>query len=364
MISTNRTRQSYGHRLRALVRSSGNTSYATQIGVPRSTAHGWLTSNPVEIVTVDVVDMDLLRLQKEVLTLRKRMKWILALFRLLVALMKVSGFSLDNSRLPEGAQKARLLRAIDLSLPVLPLRVALRLLRLSPSRYHSWKNDKECGLDDMSSCPRTSPQQLTRSEINTIQDMVTSEEYRHVPTSRLAILAQRLGKVFASPATWFRLVQLYKWRRPRRRIHPAKPKVGIRAFVPNEIWHVDTTLIRLLNGSHVYLHAVIDSFSRRILSWRVSGTFEPPAGRFPTPPLVSQSTITDGNWHRIGFVWDGSYRHLYVDGAEVASDVTPLSNLEDSSNGLNIGTGKDMAPGSYFSGLIDDVRVYNRAVSP
>jgi len=275
MVSTNRTRQRYDHRLRDLVRSSGNVSYAIELGVPRSTAHGWLTSNLVEIVTVDVVDMDLLRLQKEVLTLRKRMKWIRALFRLLVALMKVSDFSLENSLLPEGVQKARLLRAIDLSLSVLPLRVALRLLRLSPSRYHSWKNDKECGLDDMSSCPRTSPQQLTRSEINTIQDMVTSEEYRHVPTSRLAILAQRLGKVFASPATWFRLVQLHKWRRPRRRIHPAKPKVGIRAFIPNEIWHVDTTLIRLLNGSRAYLHAVIDNFSRRILSWKVSETFDP-----------------------------------------------------------------------------------------
>ncbi|MFC1762657.1 transposase [Planctomycetota bacterium] len=275
MVSTNRIHQRYDHRLRDLVRSSGNINFATQLGVPRSTAHGWLTSNPVEIVTVDVVDMDLLNLQKEVLTLRKRMKWILALFRLLVALMKVSGFSLENSRLPEGAQKARLLRAIDLSVSVLPLGVALRLLRLSPSRYHSWKNDKECGLDDMSSCPRTSPQQLTRNEVNTIEEMVTSEEYRHVPTSRLAILAQRLGKVFASPPTWFRLVRLHQWRRPRRRIHPAKPKVGIRASMPNEIWHVDTTLIRLLDGSHAYLHAVIDNFSRRILSWKVSGTFDP-----------------------------------------------------------------------------------------
>ena len=240
MVSTNRTYQRYDHRLQDLVRSSGNINYATQLGVPRSTAHGWLTSNPVEIVTVDVFDMDPISLQKEVLTLRKRMKWILALFRLLVALMKVSDFSLENSRLPEGAQKARLLRSIDLSLSVLPLRVALRLLQLSPSRYHSWKNDKECGLDDMSSCPRTSPQQLTRSEIRTIQEMVTSEDYRHVPTSRLAMLAQRLGKVFVSPSTWFRLVQLHKWRRPRRRIHPAKPKVGIRAVIPNEIWHVNS----------------------------------------------------------------------------------------------------------------------------
>ena len=275
MTSINRTQQRYDHRLRDLVRSSGNIKHATQLGVPRSTACGWLTSDPAAIVSVDVFDMDILSLQEDVLALRKRIKWIVALFRLVVVVMKASGFSLDNSRLPDGSNKAMLLRAIELSLSVLPLRVVLRLLRLSPSRYHSWKNEDECGLDDVSSCPRKSPQQLTRSEIKTIQEMATSEDYRHVPTSRLAILAQRLGKIFASPSTWSRLVRLHKWRRPRRRIHPAKPKVGIRAFIPNEIWHVDTTLIRLLDGFHAYLHAVIDNFSRRILSWKVSGTFDP-----------------------------------------------------------------------------------------
>ncbi|MFC1794361.1 LamG-like jellyroll fold domain-containing protein [Planctomycetota bacterium] len=78
--------------------------------------------------------------------------------------------------------------------------------------------------------------------------------------------------------------------------------------------------------------------------------------------LGSQAVITDGNWHRIGFVWDGSYRRLYVDGVVVAEDVQ--DNLDVSSNGLYFGTGKTMEPGTFFSGLIDDVRIYNRAVSP
>jgi len=73
--------------------------------------------------------------------------------------------------------------------------------------------------------------------------------------------------VFASPTTWYRLVRDHEWRRPRQRVHPAKPKVGIRASRPNEIWHVDTTLIRLLDGSRAFLHAVVDNFSRRIFAW-------------------------------------------------------------------------------------------------
>ena len=107
--------------------------------------------------------------------------------------------------------------------------------------------------------------------------MVTSDDYRHASTGTLALLAQRLGKVFASSSTWYRLIRSYGWRRPRKRIHLAKPKVGIRASRPNEIWHVDTTLIRLLDGSRAYLHAVIDNFSRHILAWKVSGKFDPTA---------------------------------------------------------------------------------------
>jgi len=85
------------------------------------------------------------------------------------------------------------------------------------------------------------------------------------------------------------------------------------------------------------------------------------AGRGATP-LQSQAVIADGNWHRIGFVWDGLYRTLYVDGIAVAEDTQ--DSLANAANGLYIGTGKAMTPGTYFSGMIDDVRIYDRAVHP
>jgi hypothetical protein len=41
------------------------------------------------------------------------------------------------------------------------------------------------------------------------------------------------------------------------------------------MWHIDTTVIRLLDGTRADLHTVIDNFSRRILAWRVADTFAP-----------------------------------------------------------------------------------------
>ena len=78
--------------------------------------------------------------------------------------------------------------------------------------------------------------------------------------------------------------------------------------------------------------------------------------------LPSQAVITDGNWHRIGLVWDGSHRKLYVDDVAVAED--KRGSLDVSENALLIGTDKAMKSGTYWSGLIDDVRIYNRAVRP
>jgi putative transposase len=56
-------------------------------------------------------------------------------------------------------------------------------------------------------------------------------------------------------------------------MHPVKPKVGLRTTAPDEMWHIDTTVIRLLDGTRAYVHAVIDNFSRRILAWRVTDSF-------------------------------------------------------------------------------------------
>lgn len=78
--------------------------------------------------------------------------------------------------------------------------------------------------------------------------------------------------------------------------------------------------------------------------------------------LLSQTNITDGNWHRIGFAWDGSNRILYVDDVEIARDTQ--TDMGSSEGSLCIGVGNTLAHGTYFCGLIDDVRIYNRVVSP
>jgi L-ascorbate metabolism protein UlaG (beta-lactamase superfamily) len=85
------------------------------------------------------------------------------------------------------------------------------------------------------------------------------------------------------------------------------------------------------------------------------------AGR-KSKDLVSQKVITDGQWHHVGLTWDGANRVLYVDDAEVARDTQAA--LVGAAGGLYIGTGSTLAPGTFWSGLIDDIRLSSRAVKP
>jgi transposase InsO family protein len=168
------------------------------------------------------------------------------------------------------------LDAVAHATQAIPLAVALRVLRLSAARYHEWnKRPQDCSLDGRTSCPRTSPTQLTAKEISDIKDMVVSQEHRHMSIHSLALRAQRIGKAFVSPSTWRRLIHERGWIRPRHLVYPAKPKEGIRASKPNEYWHIDVTVIKLLDGTRTYLHAVLDNFSRRILAWRLAARLEP-----------------------------------------------------------------------------------------
>jgi hypothetical protein len=79
-------------------------------------------------------------------------------------------------------------------------------------------------------------------------------------------------------------------------------------------------------------------------------------------PLLSQVIITDGQWHRIGLTWDGTNRTLYVDDVEAAKGTQ--AGMPSSDRGLNIGAGKDLDSETFFSGLIDDIRIYDRAIVP
>jgi putative transposase len=59
---------------------------------------------------------------------------------------------------------------------------------------------------------------------------------------------------------------------PQHKVYPYLLR-GVVVTRPNQVWSTDITYIRL-GGGFVYLVAVIDWYSRKVLNWRISNTLD------------------------------------------------------------------------------------------
>ena len=126
-----------------------------------------------------------------------------------------------------------------------------------------------------------------------------------------------------------------------------------------EIFHINRTSENA-GGLASGVGTVLDGQSANILKFAFRDELYQ-SGLYPY--LLSDTEVNDGKWHQATFVYDGNAR-LYIDGKiedELQRD-SKLYSLNDSI--LRIGTHTHHPIGNYhFDGSIDDIRIYNRALS-
>ena len=66
-------------------------------------------------------------------------------------------------------------------------------------------------------------------------------------------------------------------------------------------------------------------------------------------------------WSHLAVTYDGATMRLYVNGTQVSSQAQ-TGSITTSTNPLQIGG--DSIYGQYFQGMIDEVRIYNVALTP
>ncbi len=74
------------------------------------------------------------QLRDRVARLEQRVSMLTAVLRLVLALLRVSGFKVDLIRIPDAEGKRRLLSAVERARKIMPLAAALRVLGLSAAR--------------------------------------------------------------------------------------------------------------------------------------------------------------------------------------------------------------------------------------
>jgi hypothetical protein len=77
--------------------------------------------------------------------------------------------------------------------------------------------------------------------------------------------------------------------------------------------------------------------------------------------IYGKSKVAIRRWSHLAATYDGSYQRLYLNGTLIASRRVHAEKMPAGSGPLRIGG--DSLSGQYFHGIIDEVRVYNRALS-
>jgi hypothetical protein len=83
-------------------------------------------------------------------------------------------------------------------------------------------------------------------------------------------------------------------------------------------------------------------------------------GTFNGSEIYGTSALTANTWAHLAATYDGAIVRLYVNGVQVISRAQ-TGNIATSTNPLQIGG--NSIYGEYFQGTIDEVRIYNRALS-
>lgn len=129
-----RKRRTYDHRIKAQIIAAGDPSLFPEPQIPRSTAKSWIRRGAVDIVAIDDASYVEQQLRTRLAKLDHRVSMLVAVLRLVLALLRTSGFKSVQTRIAEADTKRRLLSAIERARKVMPLAAALRVLELSAAR--------------------------------------------------------------------------------------------------------------------------------------------------------------------------------------------------------------------------------------
>jgi len=108
-------------------------------------------------------------------------------------------------------------------------------------------------------------------------------------------------------------------RNPEHKIYPYLLR-NVTAAYPNHVWGIDITYIRL-HGGWLYLVAVIDWFSRYVVSWELDQTLDMPFVVTAVARALAQATPLIWNSDQGSHFTSPQYTHLLLDaGVQISMD--------------------------------------------
>lgn len=237
--------------------------------IPKSTLHDWRRRDLSRIVGANSEDpifknLDLIENARNSKNFQNAFAALLKVFYFYLSLVQ----NIRGKRKIWNHRKKQIVSIIQRIAPPFGLKRACRFMKVSIQRFYRWKNEILCDSSAFGLCRKMHPKQLTIEEQKVISKYLKKTEFFHWPLRSIFYKILNDGAAFFSLATFYKYASVLG---PARQIiRKARRKIGIRSNAPLKLLHMDTTILQVQDGSKVYIHFIIDNFSRTILGWKAS----------------------------------------------------------------------------------------------
>jgi transposase InsO family protein len=169
--------------------------------------------------------------------------------------------------------KEEIIKTIDFVVPLMGLKHACKLFKISENQFYAWKRKITCLLSPLNKCLKQSTQNISPSELQMAKTFVQNEQYRDYPLTSVYYEMMRKEKAFMSLTSFYKYAKFFD-NIVHRKIFKTKQKTGIRATKPKEIIHADACVYRPLDYTKCFIYFIVDNFSRMILGWKISTEYK------------------------------------------------------------------------------------------
>jgi len=241
--------------------------------IPKSTLHVWKNKDFSKVVGYDMIftdeKMELIRAFLSNQILLKAAKGLFFVYSCWISIIaNVRGMKTILRK-----NRETIIKTIDLATPLMGLKRACRLFKISENQFYAWKRKVACLLSPVDKCFKQNPGNIAPSELQVIKQFIQNEEYKEFPLVAIYYEMMRNGKAFMSLTSFYKYAKLFD-NSTDRKLFKAKPKTGIRATKPKEIIHADVCVYKPLDFTKCFIYFIVDNFSRMILGWKVSTEYK------------------------------------------------------------------------------------------
>lgn len=264
-------RKIYDRLLKQAVIETSDPRLVEEYGGNVNTARKWKPQDHENVIGFPEMCENPFMLKRKISKLEGKVAELESQLTLYRNLTKIVNINLKGRHVRDQEDREKILSEISKAAEHSKVSEILELTGLSLSRYKLWKAVRRpCLRTKGPNCAKRYPSQLTEKEIATMKELLLSEEHAHMRIKELHYYAKRNELLHCSCKTWYKYKEIFGWERARPKYKKKKkPKMGIRALGPNQIWHIDTSEIKIFNGRTYYLQAVRDNFSRYVLAWDI-----------------------------------------------------------------------------------------------